>query len=143
MDTFSNTSKVDLRENAEFFNPLLRPLNSNENTASSACLSWLLQKRLWKAKKKVLTGKSLHFSLPCTTVIVQLSVYIFPVYWRDLRMSRQLAQHLSVKVTHIYNSDNVLSLGAIEERGKLLSATQRTLVYHFYYDNIRFQLILS
>ena len=92
---------------------------------------------------KGLTGKSLHFSLPCTTVIVQLSVYIFPVYWRDLRMSRQLAQHLSVKVTHIYNSDNVLSLGAIEQRGKLLSATQRTLVYHFYYDNIRFHLMLS
>ena len=46
-------------------------------------------------------------------------------------MSRQLAQHLSVKATHICNSDNVLSLGAIEQRGKLLSATRRTLVYHF------------
>ena len=58
-------------------------------------------------------------------------------------LSRQLAQHLSVKVTHIYNSDNVLSLGAIEQRGKLLSATQRTLVCHFYCDNIRFHLMLS
>lgn len=51
MDTFSNTSKVDLRENAEFFNLLLRPLKSDENTASSACLSWLLQKRLSKVNK--------------------------------------------------------------------------------------------
>ena len=51
MGTFSKTSKVDLRENAEFFNPLLRPLKSDENTALSACLSRLLQKRLWKGNK--------------------------------------------------------------------------------------------
>ena len=55
-------------------------------------------------------------------------------------MSRQLAQHLSVKATHICNSDNVLSLGAIEQRGKLLSATRRTLVYHFIITEFNFQL---